>query len=184
MRLVSFLFLLFASGAIEQEPCKPIIWSGSKRLVFEDFCGLPDSLDRYDARSFFEVNYDYIIDYDTLSYDIYTLFIRTDSWIKHNDSALVAHERLHFDIGEIHSRSIKRKLHLLSGKRVDDSVVYNIFLKERDSQIAADALFDSETQHGTLEKQTRDWEKRIKIMLDSLDGYKEPKGNVFVIPKN
>lgn len=184
MRLVSFLFLLFASGATGQEPCKPLIWSNTQRLIFEDFCGLPDRSSSFGALSYCYVNEHYSFDYDTLEYDIFSLFNCAKSWININDSGLLAHEQMHFDIGEIHSRSIKKKLNSLTGKRVDDSQVYYILTSEMQNMISINTLFDSETSHGTREMQTKVWAERIKNILDSLDGYKEPKGKVPIVLKN
>ncbi|MBX2906871.1 MAG: hypothetical protein KF744_12585 [Taibaiella sp.] len=182
MKMVFILLLLCAFRVEGQDTGTSIRWSPDKKLVFGDFAGQLDSSNKHGAISFCDLNDVYLIDYDTLEYNIFAFFRKDKSWMKVNDTDLLFHEQMHFNIAEIYSRSVKKKLNLLANKKVDDSAVYRIFIAEVEKINELNSQFDFETRHGTLEQATKIWAEKINFMLDSLLDFEKPQGKIHIRP--
>lgn len=175
-----FIFCVFQVKA--QNETDRITWSSQSKLKFKDFTGVPKAI-VYSAISSLQFNYDYLIDFDTLEYNIFAFFLKKNSWMKTNNAELLCHEQLHFDISEVYSRRIKRKIRVLSGQYVNDSIIHQIFTEEHKNNVTIDSIFDAQTSHGKNDRAGKLWSEKIQKMLDSLDEYKEPVGKIPILPR-
>jgi hypothetical protein len=175
--------LLFVHSAKAQNAADTLQWSATYQLSFTDFKDTPDNNNKYYALSSVQINYDIILNEEFLSYKIFSYFFRKESWTRSNDTSLMAHEQLHFNIAEIFSRKLKKRLqsHDFSINNVNDAVLIQIYNEEIESLIVYQNLFDEQTRHGIDSEATKEWTDKIRKMLDSLDAYKEPTGMVPII---
>jgi hypothetical protein len=69
---------------------------------------------------------------------------------------------LHFDISELYSRKLRKKLSSQKFTRATLSSelpkIISEFFKQRDQ---FQDLYDSETNHGTIEKKQKRWEEKV-----------------------
>ncbi|MBE2290361.1 MAG: hypothetical protein IAE95_12455 [Chitinophagaceae bacterium] len=110
------------------------------------------------------------------SYDINAVFFRYLSWIY--DSTRLSHERLHFDIGEIYARRMRR---WLSVTRLDNES-YNM-VKIKLNELYYDhakyhVLYDKETHGGKLPNMQLMWERNLKKQMDTLQRWEKPQGSI------
>ena len=63
---------------------------------------------------------------DTPRFEVKVLFVKADSWTTDStDIALLAHEKLHFDIAELYGRKIRKQLDDLFERGERDLKIYN-----------------------------------------------------------
>lgn len=110
------------------------------------------------------------------NYDINAVFFRYLSWIY--DSTRLGHERLHFDIGEIYARRMRR---WLSVTRLDNES-YNM-VKIKLNELYYDhakyhVLYDKETHGGKLPNMQLMWERNLKKQMDTLQRWEKPQGSI------
>lgn len=152
-----------------------LVWcDGSHQLFWNNFQGQVRESDG-DAGSYSNAIVDLVADSinDVVSLKVYAVFYSKLSWTKFkNDSILLMHEQLHFDISELVARSLRKKLRgkLVSNEAIDDLVIEATkYITEEMRQI--NTQYDLETDHGRNIKEQMLWNKRIEMGLDSLSEY-------------
>jgi len=90
-----------------------ITWSESRKLTWEDFKGIPpdDPVEFTVAVTCSTMDFEF---HNTKNYKIESKFIKSKSWTVTDDSKMLAHEQLHFDITELYVRKIRRSFDSLS----------------------------------------------------------------------
>jgi uncharacterized Fe-S cluster-containing MiaB family protein len=97
---------------------------------------------------------------------------------------LLEHEQLHFDLGEVYARKIRKKVVELTRKGVKDVNLFNEAIHEILKESSeTDQQYDTETLHGALDKQQEEWRKKINADLTALMPYKKQKRVVSVKPE-
>ena len=91
-------------------------------------------------------------------------FDKSKSWTKAADNKeLLAHEQLHFDITELFTRKLRKKLSELNdpcGK--DSKKVQGIYDKNFEELNRYQIRYDKETEHSMIETTQKTWEEKIK----------------------
>ncbi|MDR6563542.1 MULTISPECIES: hypothetical protein [unclassified Arcicella] len=90
-----------------------------------------------------------------------------------NDSLLLSHEQLHFDILEYFARKI-RKEHAKyddADEIIPDEKYHNIFHHYFNESELFQTLYDNETEHGSIKEKQEEWIYKVKILLDELKDY-------------
>jgi hypothetical protein len=102
-------------------------------------------------------------------------FYKRQSWttISANDTIVLSHERLHFDIAELFARKIRKEfIKLQNNKEARFSAysqAYSLFWKAcRQYQ----KQFDLETNHGRELDLNIAWSHKVKLAIESLSEYK------------
>jgi len=163
------------------------VWAINNPLTAKDFKHPIDSAALkdgyvYKASSLLDVKID-VPEFgkgDTVcNYDIHAVFFRYLSWIY--DTTRLKHERLHFDIGEVYARKMRRWINIT--KLDHDS--YNM-VKIKLNELYYDhakyhALYDKETHSGKLPNMQLLWERNVQKQLDTLQKYEKPRSSVKLI---
>jgi len=117
------------------------------------------------------------------NFNVKCFFKKQESWVRDStfvlQFALLAHERLHFDICELFGRKIRQVI------AREYALGHNVFGSELGEEIKCllmenedlDALYDQETSHGTIAKEQQRWAALIKRELASLEAYKSTAAN-------
>lgn len=154
------------------------LWSEDDLLQWEDYTitherrilktgFLADAVTSYQYR-FIPGNWDV---YDCIN--VATLFIKGNSWVTDTlNHAVLAHERIHFDIGELYARKLRRELHILYEER---NVNHEIYWKKIDSLWRAAQMYqdvyDQETFYGQIQSTQQLWKDRISLELEQLEDF-------------
>ena len=110
---------------------------------------------------------------------IYPVFLKKKSWYKSaadTTEYLLKHEQLHFDIAELVCRMIRKELKQEFGNSFDNyqkryEKILNKYLKQY-TKMSED--YDNETSHSLNMAKQKEWNDKIKQMLDDLSEYSAP----------
>jgi hypothetical protein len=151
-------------------------WNEFYSLSWEDFEGSPSTESIGDAGTAVRIKAKPFYIKKQVHYDVIAYFDRKKSWVRGKSEALLAHERLHFDIAELYARKIRKKIAELQANDVNDIQTFNAAIREiLEESNEADQRYDLETLHGALQKKQSMWEKRVKEELQGLKDYKKNK---------
>ena len=178
IRLQFFLLLNFLVVSLfAQQKADGLIWS-EKKLIWTDFKE-DNSVEKYPgslARSFVKVH---VTDIDTtlhhekngINVKVYALFFPTLSWARKSSigkSSVLAHEQLHFDIGELIARRLRKQLSLQYVSCKNYEAVINKLKKKAFSQLG-NMNFEYDKTH---KQKWQKWVDDISNELAELDKYK------------
>ncbi len=179
--LISLYGILSVTGYCQDKETKDsiIYWNKQTKLTWKDFHGIRPEHELTDygteamAASAVEISYPAMILGKSISFKVYCRFVKDKSWTKDTISKkLLAHEQLHFDIGELYARKIRQKIYLLEGQGVKNYDTYkqdiDKLLEERDS---TDIKYDKETLHGAIDFAQQEWNEKIAKELEKLKEY-------------
>ncbi|WP_294675724.1 DUF922 domain-containing protein [uncultured Fluviicola sp.] len=168
--LSSFSFQIENVAIIEDY----IVWNQKRKLTWDDFQGKPDEKSTHKAvtstiiRSMVNIYSDSIVDYDFVC-----LFEKKDSWKKVQSVNLLNHEQLHFDIGELTTRKLRKEFLEYKFTSLDsiNPMINRIFNRAtiRLENLGND--YDKETNHGTIVEKQKIWQIKIAKELKELDRY-------------
>jgi hypothetical protein len=98
------------------------------------------------------------------------LFIPMDSWTTDKeDLALLAHEQLHFDIGELFRRKIEKRINGLRRQGEKQKAVYRYVIRKELSEFRKFSKdYDVATKHGRLKVEQEKWQMDVWEQLKRL----------------
>lgn len=179
MKILGFLFLIFSfnSIAFAQSEQLKIRWNEQRNLTWADFKAEPDESISYSANTNSGMGYSW--NYSTasgkpeLNHEVFTNFYPNLSWVKdiQNEEYLLAHEQLHFDISELHSRKLRMKLQQYDiGRNIrqDLKKIYNAVESDR---VTMQNRFDKETSHSENRAAELQWRKFIAEELSKYEDF-------------
>lgn len=108
------------------------------------------------------------------NFQVRVLYVKKESWTTNNtSSALLNHEKLHFDLAELYGRKMRRQIEIL-GRRGEKSMkVYKANIEELLNAFNRRSLdYDKETDHGKLAEPQLEWHDYISSELHRLKKYK------------
>ena len=153
-----------------------IYWKSNYCLQWSDFKGVKDSNSVFNAKTVAVIKSKIQSVNDTLLVEIYTCFLRKESYTNTKNEALLLHERGHFDITEIFSRKLIKALSNIkyNSKTIkeDYDKVYSKVKAERELYIT---LYDKETNHSINKQKQEFWNNKISKELKLLEKFKIKK---------
>ena len=164
-----------------------VMWSTTRPLQWSDFQGAVPYQSPYGAAIKYEVrSTNSFPDWHHVVYEVTCVMVKGGSWVKPEcraDTALLNHERIHFDLAECSARSLRSQL---QHERVSIKECNQRLQLLRDSinasWLSIEGRYDLETTHGTVAKEQARWAKKIAHTLDSLAAYSEPRFVVELKP--
>jgi predicted secreted Zn-dependent protease len=168
-----FSFLVFIGLNSFAQSTDTIYWNANRKLTWEDFKGRPDKTTNLLAMTQAGIGYEVACKNGELKLKIYCYFNVTKSWTKETNSEdLLRHEQVHFDITELYTRKLRKRLSELSdpcGKDIKelDKAYTNIFKACADRQDA----YDRESEHSLNDEQQKMWEAKIASELKALEKF-------------
>ncbi len=148
-----------------------IQWSEDYQLQWSDFKSLPDKSTNLKAMTSSGINFGIQCIEGQLDLEIGCYFDKYQSWVKEGPSdELLEHERLHFDITELYTRKLIKKLVALKdpcGRDLEKmQQIYNENFEEYD---AYQNRYDKETKHSIDTEKQKYWEE---LVAQELERYK------------
>ena len=176
---IFLLFVVFKAYS-QSDDLELIPWSPDYKLTWKDFKGQnADSINGMAGTcSQIEVipyHYnDSLIYWVTNNFNPYLSFVDSIIFELYDDGSpdLLDHEQIHFDIAEIHTRLIRKKLHEL---HLTDSLTTNRYSYEVKKLLTAKSEmnrhYDSETAHSMIKSKQQEWNEKVTEQLSELDSY-------------
>lgn len=142
--------------AVEWKEGRSLSWNDYKLRVFRSNRGqLAITSVRHSIRGYLN---DEIPDFE-----VKVLFIKNDSWTTDKeDSELLAHEQLHFDIGELFRRKIVKRINGLRRQGEKQKAIYRYVIRKELSEFRNfSKSYDKATRHGNLKDEQEKWERDV-----------------------
>lgn len=174
------LFLLFLMGIFTMassygQQARHLAWSSKAPLQWVHFQGKPETDDQVHGAVTYagiEVLVDQVLfPSGNIRFKAHAIFDQKRSWVKKGqpDSALLAHEQLHFDITEVYARKLMHKLNELRLSKKDKALVKKWQKRYQEAQLNAQKLYDRESVHGLHFEQQQAWRTLIDAELQQTD---------------
>lgn len=180
MTLFSFSY---SKNSQDQEDEKVIYWSKDRKLKFEDFKEPPDYTEtNIMARVGTSIYHDYKIEKDTLFYEVYSCMFKYGSWSKSEDTNIINHEQIHFDIREYYARKIRQCLINSNAKLITPNYVENVFYTNINKYKLIDSIFDNNVKNIYWKDSLKEWRRRLDRLLLSVEKYSAPTGKIPLKP--
>lgn len=150
-----------------------IYWSPDAKLNWTDFKGdAPDTTGYQVALSFVQIYTRAHWEQGMPNYKVFAVFKKYNSWSKDTSKSTLTHEQLHFDIGELFARKMRKAMFELREKK-DGSI--NDYLQALTTYFnecnKTNAMYDAETAHGIYKGKQEEWNKKIAKDLCELKDY-------------
>ncbi len=154
-----------------------IPWSPGRKLTWDDFRGQPKPKADEVANTNTGLGVDFHLKKDRLSFEVRCEFNADKSWVSNPSDWVLRHEQGHFDISEIFARILYKRLseYVFDDKtfKVDLDDIYQQVVREKTS---LQQQYDRETDHSRNKEKQEEWLKKIDIMLESLESWKNYGG--------
>lgn len=149
-------------------------WCENRNLVWFDFRAKPDFDSHYSALSATYIEESHVCsEAGHFKYSVKAVFAKNQSWVTMTaDSALLMHERTHFDLTEYYARKLRKKFSDLSNPcqipqeemaAIIDSVYNELEITHR--------IYDQYTLHGLNDENQQIWNDIVKRCLIELGDY-------------
>ena len=164
--LISTIYFSFQSD-------DKILWKETTKLVWDDFKGKPDASSSYKANTETEITVDVKVKNENATIILQCYFVKNLSWTKDkNNSGLLVHEQMHFNISEIGARKFRKKLKdkTFLGKNFQQELNKMHSEINRESKTMQNE-YDKETEHSVNTKAQEKWNKKISEELKSLNSF-------------
>jgi uncharacterized protein DUF922 len=140
-------------------------WSAGRRLGWSDFRGQPPRSGDEVAKTAYALFYAWKCRGDAFDFRVIAGFRPRRSWVKEialRDTVLrrsaLRHEQTHFDLAEVHARSMRRYFAALPGAcRKSDSELTQLAGQLIQQEKAEQQRYDAETDHGQRAHQQAAW---------------------------
>lgn len=165
MKYICIVLAIFLCSLTANEP--QFAWNEKRKLTWGDFKGKPVKSNSAAALTYTDIQIAASLIDGKLSVEVKNYFDSKLSWTKNKESSsLLAHEQLHFDITELYTRKIRKKLNDIISEEAIRSGTIN---KESDKLLKEwkefQLKYDSETNHGVLANKQKEWEQKVKNLL-------------------
>jgi hypothetical protein len=149
-----------------------ILW-GEKQLIWSDFKGKPDLNSSDAAHIVYSIKiFVKKLSSDSVAVGVESYFYTNESWTRTSSDTALKHEIGHFDLVEIYSREIRKKITEATFTYSNlSNEIDNIFKPLRKQCDNTQDKYDNETNHSKNYLKQIHWEKFIKLRLDSLSEY-------------
>jgi len=182
VKIIVLLFLISSQVGVaqkqkqKQKEKETINWDAGRPLTWTDFKGRPDNALPYHALTAGSLSCSFEkVSANESKLVIHMGFDTKKSWVKPKKATddLLVHEQCHFDIYEIYTRILVKKLeeeNALSGPKYGEKT-QKIFEKNFDELMKFQKQYDKETDHSKNEEKQKEWTEKIKSMLEEYKPY-------------
>lgn len=158
---------------------RSIAWEDSLQLKWEDFKGAPTYGTTVAAVTASGITFGFsskMSETELVDYSVYVdaHFYPDKSWFIEGraDASILDHERLHFDITELHARKFKQRIAQTKFTISINSEMDYIHSSINNELTLMQKKYDRETNHSQNVQKQMEWQKYIKLELGKLNYYK------------
>ena len=179
---VSLFLFLIASRSFAQNNDDSILWKENIKLKWSYFMAPSNVYNNHAAHTYCIIDYALRPTKDSLKCDVQTKFLKSKSWVKKKDENenLLQHEQGHFDIREIYTRMLRKKIKESKFHRnnlqeefdhLESEIHVELDLKQEE--------YDKETNFSINQEKQNEWIKKIAV---ELKGLKDFENTEVVVP--
>jgi len=176
--MYKLLIVCFFSTFLLQED-RSMVWSDDLQLTWEDFNGKPTYGTTVAAVTASGLSFGFstkmsetrLVDYSAF---VDAHFYPDKSWFvrERANSIILDHERLHFDITELHARKFRKRIAQTKfDLRINDQME-RIHTAIQEELRAMQQQYDLETDHSQNVPKQKEWQRYIQLELEKLSYYK------------
>jgi hypothetical protein len=175
--MYKFVTVVLLSLLLFQDEPK-INWSQSLQLEWTDFKGVPVEGTTVVAVTASGLSFgfstkrtnDQLSDY---TFNVEAQFYPDKSWYLKGraDDNILSHERLHFDITELHARKFRKRISNTKFTNNISKEMEAIYKTINEELTAMQNLYDEETNHSQNLKVQHQWETKVTLALEKLAYY-------------
>jgi len=183
MKFLYTLLLTFLLAFTQDDKKDMILWSSDYKLQWTDFLGKPAGSLKAMTWSTIDFNVKKI-DATQLVLEINAYFLKKQSWRQKDftDDFVLQHEQTHFNIAEVYTRRLRKKL---SGEKYKDTKkampeIQKIYNETFSELRAYQKKYDEETKHSINRDEQIKWNKKIADELQDLSKYTNPEINITI----
>ena len=172
-----YLWILVFFTGFQEEPT--LSWTAEYRLEWSDFTGEPENRADVVAVTASGLTYGYStteypsgkITYDV---DVTAFFYPRRSWYIEDQvtDIVLDHERLHFDITELHARKFRQRVDNTTFSRNINREIDDISKAVHKELRAMQLKYDTETNYSRLPEKQKVWNDYIRSELNKMDDYR------------
>ncbi len=174
--MLLFCVFLLVGGTSTDTP-DIVFWNEDRPIVWKDFKAEPKT--DYRNRNVSALSSTGIIHYrgcqnGVITYKIQAYFDKKDSWVKEEarNTYILDHERLHFDVTELHARKLRKVLAEQNFKCGEELEFENFIRQYINNWETTQQAYDYSTHHSMDRQQQLIWSRRIAFELSLLEEYK------------
>ena len=164
-----------AQGFLKVDTEKYIEWSDSLYLKWSDYQYRPNQTGKFKSNALTAVFHSVRggVIKGKPEFQVKVLFVKEDSWTTDTlNIALLAHEKLHFDIAELYGRKIRKQIQAISKKGVSDMSEYRKYIRYFLNEFKkVSIIYDKETEHGNIPEEQARWFEFVSSELQRLHKY-------------
>lgn len=175
--MYKFLIACLLSVSLFQDS-PTISWDLENRLEWTDFKGAPKPSNNSVAVTASGITFSYstkksdtrLVDYN---YSVRADFYPNKSWYlkEKADNNILNHERLHFDITELHARMFRQRIDKTRFTMNIDSQMNRLHEAINKELEALQNRYDAETRHSQDIEKQQEWQEKIVEALNKLSRY-------------
>ena len=172
--LIIFLISLVSVGDSEN-----LEWRSDYKLEWSDFKGSPKNSKSIVAVTASGITFSYTTkrsekDLIDFKYEVKAHFYPEKSWFNKSrvNEVHLNHERLHFDITELHARKFRQMVsntRFTNKIRSEMNTIYDFINKELETM---QERYDSESHHSINRDKQKAWENYVALELEKLSNYR------------
>ena len=168
---------LFSLCLVQEE--RAYTWSDDLQLTWEDFKGKPSYGSTVVAVTASGISFGFstkmsenkLVDYDAF---VDAHFYPDKSWYikEHANAIILDHERLHFDITELHARKFRKRIAQTKFTLKISDQMERIHTAINDELKQMQQQYDLDSNHSQNVAKQKEWQQRIKLELEKVAYYK------------
>ena len=174
MKFLYALLLTFLLAFTQDDKKNMILWSTDYKLQWTDFMGKPAGSLKAMTWSTIDFNVKKI-DATIIVLEVNAYFIKKQSWRQKDftDDFVLQHEQTHFDIAEVYTRKLRKKLSSVKYKDTKKAMpeIQKLYNETFSELKAYQKKYDEETKHSINKDEQIKWNKKIDDELQSLNGF-------------
>lgn len=170
----AFIVISFVLCFVSNHKENYIYWNERNTVTWDDFKKVKHLDGQESANIRVAISSEFSYSNDSLMVIIKTYVDPDNSFVIASDESdyLLQHEQTHFDIQEIYSRKIrKRMMEQTYTFNTMSSKLNRIFREEMKNAEKYQDLYDKETNHSINKEKQKEWNKKVKKELEELEEY-------------
>ena len=187
--LIIFTIILFPKLSFTQsnELRNKILWDENRPLVWKDFKGPANNKSSYNAETTSGISIKAEqLSQNEIRVNIATYFDPKKSWKQKKSISdnLLRHEQNHFDISEVYSRLLIKKLSGLemNSLKTISNIIKKEYLQTNKEVKNISQEYDKETNHGKNKEQQEIWNNKVENLLSETKDFDLDSFTIILIP--
>lgn len=157
-----------------------VVWRADYHLQFEDFKGKRPARGVVAAAAQVGILF-HVKEIDgEMVFIVEAIFVKSKSFIKDSSQYSLNHEQIHFDITELYTRKMRKKLQSINYKKVKNmqSEINKVYDNINQDLRKEQEEYDKDTEHGINMVKQKMWAEKINKEILELEEFSDPQVHI------